>query len=82
MEPHSSLLYEDLDVDDVDGRDAIDAEGDALLLSVDLTRESWALGAALTLVSLCWAWAFAKAEPEGSRRNSDPNKPLMLFLFF
>lgn len=39
------LLFEDMDVDDIDGGDATDAEGDALLLFADVPCFSWVLGA-------------------------------------
>ena len=73
-----------MDADELDGRDATDAEGDILLLVADVPCFSWILGAVdLGLVeSLCCAWAFAKAEPEGSLRNRDPNRPLMPLFFF
>jgi len=83
MQLQGLLLFEDVEADDVDGRDMTDAEGDALLCSAGVPRQFGVFGAALALVeSLCCAWAFAKADPEGSLRNSDPNRPLMPFCFF
>jgi hypothetical protein len=42
---HDLPLLEDTDVDDMDGRDATDAEGDGLLLVTDVPCFSWVLGA-------------------------------------
>lgn len=82
MRSYGLPLFKDVDVDDVDGRDAIDAGGDGFMLSVDVPCVSCVLDVALTLVeTLCCACAFAKAEPEGSRRNSDPKRPLMPLFF-
>jgi hypothetical protein len=77
------LLFELVDADEIDSRDASDAEREDLLLSMDVPRVSWILVAVdLALVdSLCCAWAFANAEPEGSLRNRDPSSPFFFWPF-
>lgn len=80
------LASEDVEDEDNDCQEVRDNDVDSaeLLFALDPFRLSWGFGTDgsgdLDLIErLCSAWAFAKADPEGSLRSRDLKRPLMPF---